>query len=152
MSGPHNAGASAPVRVYARIENEKVAELISIQHDPAESFHGSLVWVNITTVSPLPQEGWTYDAQADTFSPPAAREKMKLTRISPLDFMARLTPSETGAIATAAQGNAQIFLWLLQCSAAQEIDLLDPRIQAGLDGLVEAKLITAKRAKAIATP
>jgi hypothetical protein len=43
--------------MWARIASGLVAELTAI--DPTDRFHPDLVWVDVTTASPAPQDGWT---------------------------------------------------------------------------------------------
>jgi hypothetical protein len=67
------------------------------------------------------------------------------TTIAPLDFMARLTPAEQTAIATASQSNAQILLFLLKLSGATQVDVTDPLTIAGVNAMVGAGLLTTPR-------
>lgn len=69
-----------------------------------------------------------------------------LTSIPPLDFMARFTPAEQSAIATAAQGNAALMLFLLKMTAAAEVHPSDALTQAGVQAAVSAGLLTPARA------
>ena len=134
--------------MWARIENGTVVELVSV--NPAGRYHPSLLWVDCTGV-PNIALGWIYTG-ADFTAPSAPPPAPPPTQISPLEFMARLTPAETTAISTAALGNAALLMWLVQASAAQYIDLTDPRTKEGLDALVAAGLLTADRAAAVLTP
>lgn len=57
-------------KLYARIEAGTVREIISRadNFDLTKAYHPSLVWVDITGVTPAPNEYWFYDGT--TFSPP----------------------------------------------------------------------------------
>ena len=61
--------------IYARIDNNAVAELFTppAGFAIADCFHSDLVWVDVTSVSPAPQPGWTYvgGAFAAPSAPPA---------------------------------------------------------------------------------
>jgi hypothetical protein len=58
--------------IYARIENDKVVELISTENDITKMFHSALVWLLVTEVRPVPQIGWSAAKVngAWTFTPP----------------------------------------------------------------------------------
>lgn len=60
------------MKTYARIESGLVAEIVTLSEDPAELFHPSLVWREVTTPGVVP--GWlagTTDADGVTlFSAP----------------------------------------------------------------------------------
>lgn len=56
------------MRKFARIENNKVAEIVEAD-DIAGKFHESLVFVDITDISPQPSEHWVFDGA--TFAPPS---------------------------------------------------------------------------------
>jgi hypothetical protein len=66
-----------------------------------------------------------------------------------LQFQELFTPAENVAIITAAGGNPQIMLWLLEAASSPLIILSDPRVIGGVDGLVAAGLLTSDRAAAI---
>jgi hypothetical protein len=50
--------------VYARIQGGSVAELFTppVGVPVSACFNGALTWVDVTSVSPAPQPGWTYTA------------------------------------------------------------------------------------------
>jgi len=62
-----------------------------------------------------------------------------------LAFIERFTADEQLAIATAAQSDASVNLWLVKATGAQEVDLDDPRTVDGLAALVSKGLITPER-------
>ena len=72
--------------------------------------------------------------------------------ISSVAFWARFTASEQTAIATAAQNNASINVWLITALTYSSIDLTNQTTKAGLDALVAAGLLTSARETAILTP
>jgi hypothetical protein len=61
----------------------------------------------------------------------------------------KFSDAEQLAIATMAQTDPAVNLWLLKATSAQEIDLDDPRVSAGLDFLVYKELISEARATEI---
>ena len=65
--------------------------------------------------------------------------------ITALEFIDRFTESEQLAIVTATMSNAQVKLWYDKLLAASSVVFADPRVSAGLDGLVAAGLISAER-------
>jgi hypothetical protein len=73
-------------------------------------------------------------------------------QMSPLVFMGRLSTDETTAIATAAQQNPAIFLWMLQAAAASYIDVTDQRTIEGVNALAQAGLIQPSRVAALLAP
>lgn len=75
------------------------------------------------------------------YTPPAR----PLVEIAPLDFMARLTPAEQTAIATAGQSNAQVLLFLLTLAGATTVNVTDALTQAGVQAMVAANLLTQAR-------
>ena len=70
---------------------------------------------------------------------------MAPTSITPLEFIDRFTEAEQLAIVTATMTNPVVKLWYDKLLAAQSVVFADPRLSAGLDGLVDAGLITAER-------
>lgn len=116
--------------------------------DPAEHYPREMPW------EPCPENvvaGWTSDLKG--FSAPVAPPPLpKPTVMSPLAFLGRLTTAEYAAVCSAALSNAGLLAWVLQATAAQSVDLADPRTKAGLDALVAAGLLTAEREAAILIP
>jgi hypothetical protein len=62
--------------IFARIDGSKVAETITLPSGAAISdyFHSGLTWVDVTSVTPSPQPGWTATSTGSswTFSAPPA--------------------------------------------------------------------------------
>lgn len=77
-----------------------------------------------------------------------ATATLPTARITPLDFLSRFGPKQT-AIMAAAQSNPTLLLLVTRASAAQEIDLADPEVRAGLDAIVAAGILTRVEADAI---
>ena len=71
------------------------------------------------------------------------------TTIAPLAMMNRLTLTEQATMATAAQGNAQVLLWLMKMASATEIDVTDPVTIAGVQAMEAAGLFVAGRAAVV---
>lgn len=58
------------MKTYARIDGGVVMELFSTDLDITELFHPELVWIDVTDVSPAPQERWLYDGSTFAEPPP----------------------------------------------------------------------------------
>ena len=56
------------MKLYARIQNGMVAELVRTGSDVSKMFHPELSWIEVTSVAGL-AEGWTHDG--NTFMPPS---------------------------------------------------------------------------------
>lgn len=54
--------------IYARIYENKVAELFETDDDITQMFHPDLIWVDITNLDPQPGERWNY--VDGVFTPP----------------------------------------------------------------------------------
>lgn len=85
---------------------------------------------------------------ADAASPPMPIPIV----ITALAFLGLFTPEERAAIRAAARapGGDALEDWLDMLRAAQVVDLRDPRTQAGLAVLVDAKLISDARRDQVA--
>ncbi|MBD8152998.1 tail fiber assembly protein [Pantoea agglomerans] len=57
------------MKTYARIENQCVAEIVSLNVKPEKLYHPSLVWVDITALSEQPDVNYRYSD--GVFSAPA---------------------------------------------------------------------------------
>lgn len=66
-------------------------------------------------------------------------------QLTSLEFLDLFTEAEQLAVATAAMQSAQVKLWYDRTLAAVFITLADPRTEAGLTALVDARLLTAER-------
>lgn len=92
------------------------------------------------------EEGWHYDGS--TFTKPAPSPeaiKQQPMKLSFLQFMDLFTGDEQLAIAGAAMTDVPTKLWYDRAVGAQFIDLGDERLAAGIQALVDAKLLTAAR-------
>lgn len=81
-----------------------------------------------------------------TFTPPRPTD---LPRFVPLDFLDLFTEAEQFAVAEAAMASAQVKLWYDRVLAATYITIDDPRVEAGLDALVSAGLLSPQRKAAV---
>jgi hypothetical protein len=54
------------MKTYARVDQGVVMELLTTGDDIAEMFNPALVWIDITSVTPQPQQGWNYAEGAFT--------------------------------------------------------------------------------------
>ena len=66
-----------------------------------------------------------------------------------LEFFERFTDEEQLAIVTATMSNPAVKLWYDKLIAANEVNFSDPRLEAGLNNLVTAELITEDRKQEI---
>jgi hypothetical protein len=73
----------------------------------------------------------------------------KPQRITGSQFINRFTPLEQMALATAAMGNPQMMLFMISMAAAGTIDLTDPAVAAGVNGLVGNVIANSARAAAV---
>jgi len=48
------------MKTYARIENQRVAEIVSLDMQPKKLYHPSLVWVDITSLPEQPDINYNY--------------------------------------------------------------------------------------------
>ena len=136
------------MKTYARIANNKVAEIVTLPDDlaPAALFHDDLIFVDCDSTV---DQAWTYDAETRTFTAPLPIPVDPVTQFSSLDFMTRLTQAELTALSTAALGNAAILLVMMRWSAAEYIDVKDAKTIAAIDALIAAKLLAPERKQAI---
>lgn len=70
-------------------------------------------------------------------------------RFVPLDFLDLFTESEQLSVAQAAMASALVKLWYDRTLAATYITREDPRVEAGLQALVDAGLLTEQRKAAV---
>jgi len=138
--------AAPAARTYAHVINGRVVETIATALDIASMFPPSFTWYDVSALSPQPAAGWSYAAGVWTAPVPVAPLPPRLTS---LEFMALLTDAEQTAIATAAQTNASVLVWLLRISGATYVDLGDPQTAAGVQAMVAAGLLSATRVTAI---
>lgn len=100
-------------------------------------------WLDAGDADPPPSVGAVYNPSTHVFTP------VKPSQITGSAFINRFTLPEQIAISTAAsRGNAQMMLMLIRLAAASIVDLTDPEVQAGVQGLVGG-ILTQDRATAI---
>lgn len=93
--------------------------------------------------APVPSTGWTEVADDD---PRIAAFLIRApTTISAAGFLARFTSAEQAAIQAAAATNASIALGLTMGLAAGVVYVSSPTVQAWMQGLVAAGVLTAAR-------
>lgn len=73
------------MRIFARIENETVQELLQTEHDVRTLFHPALSWMDVTDVTGI-ASSWRYAAGA--FSAPPRNEPPQQPSLA--DLQARL--------------------------------------------------------------
>ena len=138
--------SATATRTYAQVIGGKVVETLTTSADIAQLFPASLTWYDVTALSPQPTAGWGFSGTTFAAPAPKAPAAPKLTS---LQFLALLEPSEQAAITTAALANATVMLWLLKVTGATYVDLGDPATVGGVNAMVAAGLLTAARAAAI---
>lgn len=97
-------------------------------------------WPNWTGVE------WVMIAYVEPVTPtPPAQPRL----LSVLSFRSRFTDAEKIAIYTAAETSIPVRVWLDDLSSAQDVDVSDPRIIAGVSAMEFGGLIAAGRAAVI---
>ena len=107
----------------------------------------------VTGMFANPQPGLVGFATIADDDPRIAQFQAKLNpakpqRVTGTEFINRFTPSEQQALATAALSDRNMLLMMIRLAAAGDVDLNDPDVQAGVNGLV-GSVLTAPRAAAI---
>lgn len=46
------------MKTYARVAEDRVAEVFTTDGDISQMFHPDLLWVDVSTYSPMPESGW----------------------------------------------------------------------------------------------
>lgn len=57
------------MKAWAVIVSDLVINTVIAERD-LHATHGGDKWVDITDLDPMPQKGWTYDSNTNTFTPP----------------------------------------------------------------------------------
>lgn len=85
------------MKTYARIQSERVAELVSTDQDITTMFHRDIPWVDVTSVNGI-AVGWIYDGQH--FSPPDSPEPtVPVVSLSQLQAQLAALSSQLNALA-----------------------------------------------------
>lgn len=71
------------MKTYARIEDQRVAEIVSLNVKPEKLYHPSLAWVDITTLPEQPEVNYRY-SDGVFFAPVTDAENAVLIAISRL--------------------------------------------------------------------
>lgn len=100
----------------------------------------------VPTPWPKDADGQESDAELnDVLRPYGLWVGGRIQQISFREFIRLFTEGEQLAIASAAMADATTKLWYDQAVGAQFIDLGDPDLAAGMQAMVDAKLLTAAR-------
>lgn len=101
-------------KTYARIADGAVAELVTLDAaiPIAAAFHSSLTFVDVTGISPAPQQGWTYSAP-NTFAapvpvPPTAAQVFAAAVAAGIQIASTGTPALNGTYAITADAKGTI--------------------------------------------
>lgn len=129
---------------YALIEDGVVVN-VAIAY--GEWPHGGQA-VNIDD-QPEVTPGWAYANGVFVAPPepelPPAPPAPPAVSTTPLQFIDRFTEAEQLAVVTATMSVPSVKLWYDKLLAAQEVVFADPRLSAGLDGLIAAGLLAPER-------
>ena len=79
-------------------------------------------------------------------------EPVLITKFTSLEFLDRFTEAEQLAVVQATMSNASIKLWYDKLLAASFIDLVDPRVEGGIDALIAFEFISPDRKAALLMP
>jgi hypothetical protein len=74
-----------------------------------------------------------------------------ITTVTKSQFLALFEPAELLAIATAAQTNPAVNVWLITAQAVENVDLANEETISGLNALATAELLTTARVAVILT-
>ena len=137
--------------ICALINSNVVVSVQGLSPDQVTRITPSYQWViDITSMSPLPGVGWSYDG-VSVFTPPTPTPPPVSMVITKLAFRERFTFSELLAIQTAAATNFELQVLQMNMQVATFIDLTRSDTQAGVGLLVAMGLITSDRATTILT-
>lgn len=127
---------------FARIDNNRVVEIISLPDDVsvADAFH-PVVAETLRPTSSNVQPGWRL--VNGQFQPPAAEPAAPVRRLDFLSFLDLFTAEEKAGVIDSQ--DTQVKLFLLMAAGASMISLDDPRTAEGLDSLVAQNLLTPER-------
>jgi hypothetical protein len=128
---------------YAMVTGGKVANIVEASALAIPDFH------------PIPNGlpvaiGWSF-AEGVFVAPASVEAPRSFTPLELIGPGGLLTDAERAAIVVAATTNPAVNLWLLTMTAADRIEVTDPRTIAGFDFAVAAGLLTAERVAEILT-
>lgn len=131
--------------MLARVVDGVVVEIIDLPTDVsiASVFPAEIARALFECGSEV-RPGWIY-AGSEFSKPPEAEPVTAPLRLSFLEFIDLFTEQEQLAIAGAAMTDVATKLWYDRAVGAQFIDLGDARLVAGLQKMVDAKLLTSAR-------
>lgn len=86
------------MKTYARIQGGMVAEILSTDGDISQMFHPDLLWVDVTAMSPRPEQNWSaIETSAQwVFAAPPAPPAPTPAQLASEALMAGLTITSTG--------------------------------------------------------
>lgn len=95
---------------------------------------------------------WIYVDIAEEIEEEQPTTPIIKTQFTSLEFLDRFTEDEQLAVVQATISNASIKLWYDKLLAASFIDLVDPRVEGGIDALIAFELISPDRKAALLMP
>ena len=123
-----------------------VVKIVAVFDEMPESFPGYDTVIDLTTTTPRPGPGWTYDGQYFT-RPVTIPKKSIYTRSQ---FIAMIPKAKVRQIQTAMATNDDINVWVFNLPMVTEIDLnnLPAWFTAGMLAMVTENIITQAQAEA----
>lgn len=101
--------------------------------------HGAEIAIDVTSVSPRPGPGWSYDGVH--FAPPPAIASVRV--LTPLQFLNRFPVAKLAAMYAAASTNPMITVLDRKITTAQNVSLDDQETIDSLAYLVSQNYLTA---------
>ncbi len=133
---------------WAEIHQNKVWSIHEMPDDLIPEFNPNS-WryaVEITGLSPMPEQNWKYDSGTGEFSEP---DTVYLDPITSKSFYLRLTGSEREAFISSVDNKVKQFSYWLSLSG--DVDLTDSKIITVTNYLESSEIIGAGRAAIILT-
>lgn len=134
---------------FAFLKDNVVTE---VKKDPTESvlmvLGNTHQIIDITDMTPMPDEGWTF--QNNTFIQPIGYQ-IKDMKVTKLAFRQRFTMNEMAAVYTAMAANVVVKIMIDNLSMATYVDLSRTDTIQGVYYMVSIGLLTAERANQILT-
>ena len=128
--------------MYYVLADQVTGELIQVSSEPIIQGNGQIVKVREGNIPDLSKFEWHNNSLSFI-------EKNPTRFLTQEAFARRLTESELRAIYQASKVSIDVEIWLDRFKMAKEIDLDDPFLVNGLNGLVVAGILTSERAQEI---
>ena len=128
--------------MYYVLADQVTGELIQVSSKPIIQGNGQIVKVREGEIPDLNKFEWHNNSLSFI-------EKNPTRFLTQEAFARRLTESELRAIYQASKVSIDVEIWLDRFKMAKEIDLDDPFLVNGLNGLVVAGILTSERAQEI---